>query len=85
MYLTVSPLTAKWLLMKGLVYGRSEYGTVLPHTAESADVGRLSSRTSAAKGSPRGYGERGRYVAAASAISSFQLGGKFWRCDRESL
>lgn len=35
-------------LMKGLVYGRSEYWTVLQQTAESGETGRLSSRTSTA-------------------------------------
>lgn len=53
--------------MKGLVYGRGEYRTVLRDTAESAETRRLSSRTSAERdGMAPG-------VKGARAISSFQL------------
>lgn len=76
MYLTVSPLTEERLLMKGLVYGRSEYRTVLRHTAKSAETRRLSSGTSTEKHGSGGKGSEGDLLISVT--------GKFCRCLRKS-
>lgn len=76
MYLTVSPLTEERLLMKGLVYGRSEYRTVLRHTARSAETRRLSRRTSTEKDGSGGKGSEGDLVMSVT--------GKLCRCLRKS-
>lgn len=62
--------------MKGLVYGRSEYRTVLRRAARSAETRRLSSRTSAEKDGSGGKGSEGDLVIS--------LTGKFCRCLRKS-
>lgn len=65
----------KLSLMKGLVYGRSEYQTVLQQTAESGKAGRLSSRTSTADSENiLGKGALGKWVSGS-------LGAKYGCCD----
>lgn len=68
--------------MKGLVYGSSEYWTVLEQTAESGGTGHLSSRTSAV--TQRMFEERTLRVGlgggGGGAATSLQLPGKALWC-----